>query len=82
MFCSAKTARPFLDKSKPIAYIIHGKSWVNNHAHVLRAKSGVTQNLYIKYALEAFDFTDHVNGTPDFARSTCRALSPTTTWMM
>lgn len=27
---------PFLDKSKPIAYVIEGKSWVNNHAHVLR----------------------------------------------
>ena len=30
---------PFLDKSKPIAYVIEGQSWVNNHAHVLRARS-------------------------------------------
>jgi type I restriction enzyme S subunit len=29
---------PFLEPSKPKAYIIRGKSWVNNHAHVLRAR--------------------------------------------
>src|ERR1035437_369592 len=38
---------PFLDKSKPIAYLIQGKSWVNNHAHILRAKPGVTSNQYL-----------------------------------
>src|SRR5437762_9259028 len=27
---------PFLDHTKPKAYMIRGKSWVNNHAHVLR----------------------------------------------
>ncbi len=35
---------PFLDKSKPIAYIIAGKSWVNNHAHVLRALRSLISN--------------------------------------
>ena len=54
---------PFFDKSKPIAYIIRGKSWVNNHAHVLRAKSDITTNQYLKYFLDYFDFHDYVNGT-------------------
>lgn len=54
---------PFLDKSKPIAYIIQGKSWVNNHAHVLRAKAGVTSNRYLEHYLDSFDFGDYVNGT-------------------
>jgi type I restriction enzyme S subunit len=27
---------------RPIAYRINGKSWVNNHAHILRAKSKTT----------------------------------------
>jgi type I restriction enzyme S subunit len=54
---------PFLDKSKPIAYIIRGKSWVNNHAHVLRAISTLTSNKLIKYQLDNLDFTEHVNGT-------------------
>jgi type I restriction enzyme S subunit len=54
---------PFLDKSKPIAYIIRGKSWVNNHAHVLRAISALTRNKFIKYQLDHVDFTEQVNGT-------------------
>ncbi len=54
---------PFLDKTKPIAYIINGKSWVNNHAHVLRGRKGIADNWYIKYYLDHIDFTDYVAGT-------------------
>jgi type I restriction enzyme S subunit len=54
---------PFFDKSKSIAYIIAGKSWVNNHAHVLRALNKITSNSFLKYYLNQFDFTDYVNGT-------------------
>ena len=31
--------------TRPIAYLISGKSWVNNHAHVLKAKRGFCQRL-------------------------------------
>lgn len=54
---------PFLDKTKPIAYLISGKSWVNNHAHVLRARRGIASNRYLKYFLDAFDFTDYIQGS-------------------
>jgi type I restriction enzyme S subunit len=27
---------PFLDKNADKAYIINGKTWVNNHAHILK----------------------------------------------
>lgn len=54
---------PFLDKSKPIAYVIDGKSWVNNHAHVLRARSEVTSNRYIKHYLDSLDFSGYVQGS-------------------
>lgn len=53
---------PFLDASKPKAYVIRGKSWVNNHAHVLRAKDG-TPNAYLKYFLDRFDYHGFVTGT-------------------
>ncbi len=36
--------------TRPIAYRISGKSWVNNHAHVLRAKEGFDQGV-IFYSL-------------------------------
>ena len=54
---------PFFDKSKPIAYIVSGKSWVNNHAHVLRARATTSTNQYLKHFLDWFEFHDYVNGT-------------------
>lgn len=35
---------------RPIAYKVSGKSWVNNHAHILRAKKGYNQD-YIFYSV-------------------------------
>ncbi len=54
---------PFLDRSKPKAYLIDGPSWVNNHAHVLRAVAGLTSNRFLKFALDHFDYSSVVNGT-------------------
>jgi type I restriction enzyme S subunit len=54
---------PFLDKTKPIAYLIRGKSWVNNHAHVLKADTNITSNAFLKYYLDSFDFHGFVSGT-------------------
>jgi type I restriction enzyme S subunit len=53
---------PFLEPTKQKAYIIHGKSWVNNHAHVLRARNGIL-NAYIKYYLDIVDYHKFVSGT-------------------
>ncbi len=36
--------------TRPIAYRIYGKSWVNNHAHILKAKENYDQN-FIFYSL-------------------------------
>lgn len=54
---------PFLDRTKPKAYTISGPSWVNNHAHVLRAVAGATTNRFLKYYLDWVDYRQHVNGT-------------------
>jgi type I restriction enzyme S subunit len=43
--------------TRPIAYQISGKSWVNNHAHVLRAKNGFNQT-------GIFYFLEHKNILP------------------
>ncbi len=45
-----------------IAYRISGKSWVNNHAHVLRARQGVDL-AYLCRALENYDVSPFVSGT-------------------
>jgi type I restriction enzyme S subunit len=53
---------PFLDPSKPKAYLVRGKSWVNNHAHVLRAKPGLL-NSFLLYQLNCTDYRTYVSGT-------------------
>ena len=54
---------PFLDLIKDKAYIIAGKAWVNNHAHILRSKYGATGNKYLLNYLNNFNYTEYVNGT-------------------
>jgi type I restriction enzyme S subunit len=54
---------PFFDPTKPKAYRITGKAWVNNHAHVLRGIEGLTDNQYLTYALNHADYRGYANGT-------------------
>ena len=56
-------AAPFFEQSKNVAYIISGKTWVNNHAHVLRAVYELTSNRYLCHYLNIFDYHDFVTGT-------------------
>ena len=48
--------------TRPIASISYGKSWVNNHAHVLRAKKKVSINEYLYYSLVHKNILGYVNG--------------------
>ena len=54
---------PFLDLIKDKAYIIEGKAWVNNHAHILRSRFGTVGNLFLMHYLNVFNYNDFVNGT-------------------
>lgn len=37
---------PFFDPTKDKAYLVSGKCWVNNHAHVLKGIGGLCINRY------------------------------------
>ena len=54
---------PFLDLIKDKAYLISGKAWVNNHAHILKSFFGHAGNLYLLHYLNTFNYTGYVNGT-------------------
>ena len=54
---------PFFDVTKNKAYIVNYKSWVNNHAHVLRAIVEVTTNGFLCNYLNIFDYSGYVSGT-------------------
>mgnify|MGYP006291378177 FL=1 len=51
---------PFLDYTKPVAYMIKGKTWVNNHAHILKS---FFNNDYLLHYLNQFQYRDFVTGT-------------------
>lgn len=51
---------PFLSPYAEKAYIIYGKTWVNNHAHILRSK---TNNEFLCYYLNYFNYKNYVSGT-------------------
>lgn len=53
---------PFFEANKHKAYEISGPSWVNNHAHVLRAKSELVVQRYLLHFLNGFNYTGYVNG--------------------
>jgi len=54
---------PFLDLYKDKAYMIEGKAWVNNHAHILRSFWGRNGNELLVHYLNQFNFNGYVNGT-------------------
>src|SRR5680860_355109 len=47
--------------TRPIAYRIDGPSWVNNHAHVLKAQSGVNRSFFF-FSLEHRDIRRYISG--------------------
>jgi len=54
---------PFLDIYKDKAYKISGKTWVNNHAHILKGKDNIITDDFALYYLNSINYTDFVNGT-------------------
>ena len=51
----------FGSKTRPIAYRVSGKCWVNNHAHVLKPMANVDAD-YLCYSLMFYDTEELVNG--------------------
>jgi type I restriction enzyme, S subunit len=48
-------------RNTPIAFSISGKSWVNNHAHILKFNNYVERR-YIEYYLNSIDLTPYISG--------------------
>jgi type I restriction enzyme S subunit len=50
-----------LARNTPIAFSISGKSWVNNHAHVLKFETYIERR-YVEYYLNSIDLTPYISG--------------------
>lgn len=55
-------AAPFLDPTKDKAYLVSGRFWVNNHAHVLNGATGIS-NAYLCHQLNMVDYHPFVTGS-------------------
>lgn len=47
-------------QTRPIAYRMSGKCWVNNHAHILKSKKWICQN-FIYYSIVHKNILDYIN---------------------
>lgn len=53
----------FDEPSRGVAYRIDGPAWVNNHAHVLRARPDMLETEYLHRVLRHYDFSPYISGT-------------------
>ncbi|MGG7177438.1 restriction endonuclease subunit S [Clostridium paraputrificum] len=62
-------------RNVPLAFKVIGKCWVNNHAHVLKAK-GSNNSDFITYLLENKNYSSYVIGSaqPKLNQAQCRRL--------
>ncbi len=52
-----------LARTYPIAFIVTGQFWVNNHAHIVKAKSEKTLNQYLSYYFASKNISEYVTGS-------------------
>jgi type I restriction enzyme S subunit len=61
LLCISEDGANLLARTYPIAFSIAGKTWVNNHAHVLRFKNPTTQK-FVEMYLNSIKLDDFVSG--------------------
>lgn len=63
------------DRNYPVCFLVSGKYWVNNHAHVLKTKEG-NENNFICNSLERKDFKQYNSGMamPKLNQEVCRGI--------
>ena len=53
---------PFFDSTRPVAFFVTGKIWVNNHIHVLRIGRHFDSR-FVTHCLNATDYGPHIEGS-------------------
>jgi len=61
LLCVSEDGANLLARTYPIAFSISGKTWVNNHAHVLRFKNMISQK-FVELYLNSIKLDDFVSG--------------------
>jgi type I restriction enzyme S subunit len=61
LLCISEDGANLLARTYPIAFSISGKTWVNNHAHILRFDNTISQ-YFVEYYLNSIKLDDFVSG--------------------
>lgn len=61
LLCISEDGANLVARTYPIAFTITGKTWINNHAHVLKFKKNYTQVLVENY-LNSINLEDYLTG--------------------
>lgn len=71
----AEDGANIINRSTPIAFLVNGKIWVNNHAHVLKVRPN-TDRYYLCAYLESLKYDKYNTGTaqPKLNRETCEKI--------
>ena len=54
---------PFFDNGKNVAFLISGKTWVNNHAHVLKINKSIISDKLVMHSLNCTDYSLYIKGS-------------------
>ncbi|MCP5243441.1 MAG: restriction endonuclease subunit S [Burkholderiales bacterium] len=58
----AEDGANLVTRNEPIAQIVRGQFWVNNHAHIVKAKDGVSTNNFINCLINSKNISGYVTG--------------------
>ncbi|UHD18313.1 restriction endonuclease subunit S [Thiocapsa bogorovii] len=58
----AEDGANLVTRKEPTARVVHGQFWVNNHAHVVRARKGIATNRFLNLLLNHSDLRGYVTG--------------------
>ena len=61
LLCISEDGANLVARTYPIAFSISGKTWVNNHAHVLRFENRCTQK-FVEMYLNSINLDDFITG--------------------
>ena len=64
-------------RKQPIAFEINGKFWVNNHAHIIKAKPGVSNDKFIQSLLNTISIEAYITGAaqPKLSQANMKAIT-------
>ena len=63
-------------RKQPVAFLESGRFWVNNHAHIIRARDGVADNRFLTYAINHSPLAGSITGAaqPKLTKANLEAL--------